>query len=325
MIFADINQTRKHTEIDWLLMKALTEKPLLYFTLNMPQPKKGKGKGKKKGKQKGKGGGGKTKKQNNKQNKKQNKQNQKKHKNQDQGTKLRGIFGLNSVAPSAETKTDLLISGFIRNCIGDKRNDDINKTCLKYARNVFSILSHKQCELLIQRLIKKEIIKGNKQKFVCLMNAKCDGFDGKIFHKRCNYKGATLTVIKSEYDYIFGGFTNVQWIKPNQKKGAVEYSEDYKAFLFSFYLSTDNLEIYDIDFNSAAFAIENTLEKGPIFGYSDIIIGGENCDKERISFCKTSHYKINGDGNKLCGGNDDSVSDKYYRYKVDNYEVFQLK
>ena len=157
------------------------------------------------------------------------------------------------------------------------------------------------------------------------MNAKCDGFDGKTFHNKCNHKGPTLTVIKSEYDYIFGGFTNKIWHKPNQRKMAVEYSEDYHAFLFSFYLSTDKLEIYDIDFNKASFATENTLDKGPIFGYSDIIIGGKNCDKERISFCKTSDYKINGDGNKLCGGNDDSLSEKYYRYKVDNYEVFQLK
>ena len=67
-----------------------------------------------------------------------------------------------------------------------------------------------------------------------------------------------------------------------------------------------------------------TVDKGPIFGYSDIVIA-PNCNEETSSFCKPSCYSINGGGNALCGGSDDSLCDGYFRFKVENYEVFQFK
>ena len=290
-------------------------------------------KGKNKGKSKNKGGGGKKKQQaNNKKNKQQNnaknKQNNNNNNQKKNKPKLKGLFNLNnSLSASAEEKTNLLITGFIRNLNinNNDNNENIRKLCINYSKNVLSILSTEQCQLLVEELIKKDVIKYKKHKFKCLLNGKYDGFEGKTFHKLCNNKKQTLVVIKSEYDYIFGGFTNIPWIVPNVKKLQCEYGQDYNSFLFSFYLSTNKLEIYDIKFDFASFSIENTINKGPIFGYSDIIIGGNNCDKKPISFCKPFSYKINGKGNKLCGGNDDSLNEGYYRFKVDNYEVFQLK
>ncbi len=37
------------------------------------------------------------------------------------------------------------------------------------------------------------------------------GFKAVDFHNKCDDKGATLIIIKSEHQKIFGGFTNVQW------------------------------------------------------------------------------------------------------------------
>jgi hypothetical protein len=38
-----------------------------------------------------------------------------------------------------------------------------------------------------------------------------DGFKASDFHSRCDGKGATVSVIKSEYGKTFGGFTNLSW------------------------------------------------------------------------------------------------------------------
>eukprot|EP01084_Bolivina_argentea_P143771 252413_1 len=286
--------------------------------MNRKKQKKG---NKKRQHNKSKGTKGVKKKQNTKGNKKQNNQNKRNKNHQTQQLKSKGLFGLNSSAPSATKYTELIICGFIRNNTTNDWHKDITKLCFNFASNILSILSMTQCQLLIDKFINKKILT-KKSKFNCIYNGKYDGFDSEIFHKKCNNKGATLVVIKSNYHYIFGGFVNVPWKTP---KGICEYSQDFNSFLFSFYLSTHKLETYPILFDFSKFAIENTLNNGPIFGYTDIIIGGENCDKENISFCKTSCYKINGNGNKLCGSNDDSISEGYYSFMVDNYEVFAFK
>lgn len=38
-----------------------------------------------------------------------------------------------------------------------------------------------------------------------------DGFLSKNFHNKCDYKGETLSIIKSTKGYIFGGYTKINW------------------------------------------------------------------------------------------------------------------
>jgi hypothetical protein len=40
--------------------------------------------------------------------------------------------------------------------------------------------------------------------------ASTDGWYAKDFHEKCNNKGPTVTLVKVD-DYIFGGFTDVNW------------------------------------------------------------------------------------------------------------------
>ena len=44
-----------------------------------------------------------------------------------------------------------------------------------------------------------------------LYRASRDGWDASDFHRICNDKGATVTVVKSSDGYIFGGYTDVAW------------------------------------------------------------------------------------------------------------------
>ena len=42
-----------------------------------------------------------------------------------------------------------------------------------------------------------------------LYKASKDGFDSSIFHEKCDNQGKTLTIIKSEFHEMFGGYTDL--------------------------------------------------------------------------------------------------------------------
>ena len=100
------------------------------------------------------------------------------------------------------------------------------------------------------------------------------------FHRACDNKGATITIIKSNHDNIFGGYTSKSWKSPPNIgpswKSNYEYVTDEKAFLF---LIKSNLEKYDkkcplffdIKKGEKKHAIRCDRSCGPIFG-------GESCD-----------------------------------------------
>jgi len=44
-----------------------------------------------------------------------------------------------------------------------------------------------------------------------LYRASRDGWGASDFHRMCDDKGATVTVVKSSDGYIFGGYTDVAW------------------------------------------------------------------------------------------------------------------
>ena len=58
-----------------------------------------------------------------------------------------------------------------------------------------------------------------------------DGFKAVDFHKHCDNKGPTVTIIKSEHGKIFGGYTTVSWTSPYDKYG--KSYRDKEAFVFS--------------------------------------------------------------------------------------------
>lgn len=61
------------------------------------------------------------------------------------------------------------------------------------------------------------------------MRGTTDGFSANEFHSRCDGKGPTLAVLKSEYGKVFGGFTGLSWgIAPTVKPYA-----DHEAWLYS--------------------------------------------------------------------------------------------
>ncbi len=48
-------------------------------------------------------------------------------------------------------------------------------------------------------------------KGILLYRSTRDGFTSQAFHSKCDGKGKTITIIKSNLDYVFGGYASSVW------------------------------------------------------------------------------------------------------------------
>ena len=55
-----------------------------------------------------------------------------------------------------------------------------------------------------------------------------NGFSTEEFHKRCDHRGPTITIMKSKH-YLFGGFTDIPWTNSG---GCIQGNGN--SFLFKF-------------------------------------------------------------------------------------------
>ena len=77
-------------------------------------------------------------------------------------------------------------------------------------------------------ILKKWISENGKIKYINLLyRATEDGDSYKYFINKCGNKGATVSLIKTKKNRIFGGFSNAEW---TEKLG---FKYDKTAFLFS--------------------------------------------------------------------------------------------
>ena len=89
-------------------------------------------------------------------------------------------------------------------------------------------------------------------KSTLLYRASRDGFTCQAFHAKCDGQKNTLTIIKNNLNYVFGGYASSAWDNFGQ------YINDPKAFLFS--LRRDGISCKD------KFAIKNPTSA--LFGHS---------------------------------------------------------
>lgn len=59
-----------------------------------------------------------------------------------------------------------------------------------------------------------------KKKTELLYRATRDGFDASIFHNKCDNKGPTIVIIKSQNNYLFGGYAATHWDQSGTYKTA---------------------------------------------------------------------------------------------------------
>ncbi len=143
-----------------------------------------------------------------------------------------------------------------------------------------------------------------------------DGFDDTAFHRLCNGKANTVTVIKNTNGFIFGGFTSIPWSSSDD-----EYQEDNTAFLFS--LTNPSNTPLKLKIKSPAEAIIHQSSEGPVFGGGDDLHVSSFSNINRKSYMYLYSYEFpNGvswnEGDQFIVGGSD------HHFQTVEIEVFQV-
>jgi len=166
-----------------------------------------------------------------------------------------------------------------------------------------------------------------------------DGFDAAAFHRLCDAKANTVTVIKNANGFIFGGFTSIPWSSSDDnddydddddddddddyddEDDDDEYQEDNTAFLFS--LTNPSNTPLKLKVNLPQNAVCHYSSYGPIFGAGNDLFVSSLSNLNKDSYMHISSYEFpNGisgieAGKLIVGGSDNS-------YQTVEIEVFQV-
>jgi hypothetical protein len=119
---------------------------------------------------------------------------------------------------------------------------------------------------------------GNRdQKWELIYKATKDGFDSADFHRHCDNKGPTITVIQTDANSsLFGGFTSQSWSSPTQTKSnayfqqsvpIIKYCYDHLAFLFTLVnVNQIHPRKFPIKEETVEYATLHYSDYGPCFG-----------------------------------------------------------
>ncbi len=76
--------------------------------------------------------------------------------------------------------------------------------------------------LSLDKMIPQKFSNGN-----LLYRASRDGFNDRAFHEKCDGKANTITIIKNNFNYVFGGYTAAIWTSTGR------WTYDSSAFIYS--------------------------------------------------------------------------------------------
>ncbi|KAF0424043.1 btb/poz domain-containing protein 19-like [Gigaspora margarita] len=130
-----------------------------------------------------------------------------------------------------------------------------------------SELINKDIALLLTKWIDKKTIddmtsKGSHYKFNLLFRSSLDGLSSQAFHRKCDNKGATITIAKVQNSVRFiGGYNPYNWNSEDI------YVQTTDSFIFSFdYNDLKNATVSHINRDNSDYAIGCYKEYGPWFG-----------------------------------------------------------
>ncbi|CAF0886125.1 unnamed protein product [Adineta steineri] len=151
------------------------------------------------------------------------------------------------------------------------------------------------------------------QRWELIYKATRDGFSADAFHSCCDNKGPTMTIIQSNNNYLFGGYTSVSWISCQQ------YRNDETAFLFTL---TNPKKIpptkYTIKPDRVANAIYDDSGSGPRFGDGNDIKLCSSSNKLTSNYTNfpKAYNDTTKEGNRTFTGN--------LNFTTSEIEVFKL-
>ena len=142
-----------------------------------------------------------------------------------------------------------------------------------------------------------------------------DGFKATTFHRLCDGRANTLTLIKSTEGSVFGGYTSVQWDQGGY------YQHDKKAFLFSF-KNPSNVPM-KMKVTDPRHAVIHSVSYGHIFGAGHDLLVSDSSDKNTDSFMHFKSYEF-PDGKNGTEGGKFLLGNSSHKFQAEEVEVFQL-
>lgn len=176
---------------------------------------------------------------------------------------------------------------------------DVNVDSLILGRKEFNILS--------------EWIQPDKRlKYTLLYRATRDGDLADDFHRCCDRKGKTVTVILTYTNNVFGGYSDKEW-ESMEDKSRWKYKESNNAFLFNMKLKK-KYELKDDNKNKAVFICG---EDGPTFGFGHDLHVVNKCLREKSS-CSTPLSYMMKERNEINEGEREFLAREVEVFLVEN-------
>ena len=154
----------------------------------------------------------------------------------------------------------------------------------------------------------KNKINRNKLELKLIFKMSENGSKSSDFHKYCDNKGPTLSLIKTTKNRKFGGFTPCDW------KNSGNYVDDKTGASFIF--SLDLNKKYDL-INGNKQAIYCASNHGINFGCADLRLN-QNL-KDGISYANSQCRYLSNNNLELTGGKGDNE-----KFETEEFEVYQV-
>ena len=158
--------------------------------------------------------------------------------------------------------------------------------------------------LLWHRFHQNKVV-NNLIDFALLYRASEHAFSTHEFHQQCCHKGATITIIHNNKDFIFGGYASKSWPTPNGRE-----VKDPNAFLF---VIRPHVKVFEL----AAGSKDGRRAYWCYAGYGPIFGGGSDLyvakSKKGASMPKTYEFERE----VFCGDSNGHID-------VKDYEVFSV-
>ncbi len=154
-------------------------------------------------------------------------------------------------------------------------------------------------------------------KGILLYRATRDGFTSQAFHSKCDGKGNTISIIKNNLNYVFGGYASSAW------NSSGTWINDPNAFLFSLRRAGVSLK-NKFTVKEPEYALVGNSGYGPTFG------GGHDIHIFNQSNTNTGSYSNFGysynlpDGYTKGGNPKVYLAGNYIKWTTNEIEVFQI-
>ena len=165
-----------------------------------------------------------------------------------------------------------------------------------------TVLQSKEEKELISNWIKENTYK----KFKLLYRASKDGDLMKTFHEKCDNKGPTVMLIKTNTGFRFGGYNPLFW----------DQSGNYKSDKLTFIFSLDKKKKYTLKSGQEQYSVYGNYDRAAFGGGHDICIY-DQCMRNNKSYINTPSSFNTTEKSELSGGQ--------YNITVSDYEVYSVE